>query len=116
MLIGGPDANRVTAKLAAKLPLRLSPDAIRIDGKEFKVKDAAVQMLYPHPLNSARYVWVFAGTSTNGMYFAEPNPYRRDDFDYLIMDGRSPGVQTDGDAARDERGVGHLRLQLALLR
>jgi dienelactone hydrolase len=103
MLIGGPEANKVSAKLAAKLPLRVSADAIRIDGKEFKVKDAAVQMLYPHPLNTARYVWIFAGTSTNGMYFTEPNPYRRDDFDYLVMDGRIPAFKQE--ATRLETNV-----------
>lgn len=90
MLIGGPEANKVTAKLAAKLPLRLSPNAIRIDGKDFQVKDAALQMLYPNPLNAARYVWVFAGTSANGMHHIDPNPERSDDFDYVIVDGRAP--------------------------
>jgi hypothetical protein len=93
MLIGGPEANKVTAKLAAKLPLRLSSNAIRIDGKDFKVKDAAVQMLYPNPLNAARYVWVLGGTSANGMYFIDVNPQRRDDFDYLIVDGRLPAFK-----------------------
>jgi dienelactone hydrolase len=93
MLIGGPEANRVSAKLAAKLPLRLTADSVRIDGKEFKVKDAAVQMLYPNPMNAARYVWLFAGTSTNGMFFTAPDPYRRDDFDYLVMDGRVPAFK-----------------------
>ncbi len=95
MLIGGPDANRVSARLSAKLPLRLSTNAIRIDGKEFKVGDAAVQMLYPNPMNAARYVWMFAGNSTKGMYYAEPSPQRRDDFDYLILDGRIPAFKQD---------------------
>ncbi len=93
MLIGGPEANKVSAKLAAKLPLRISPDAVRIDGKEFRVKDAAVQMLYPNPLNASRYVWLFAATSPGGMYFVEPSPFRRDDFDYLILDGRIPAFK-----------------------
>jgi hypothetical protein len=93
ILVGGPDDNRVSAKLAARLPLRLSADAIRIDGKEFKVKDAAVQMLYPNPMNAERYVWMFAGTSTNGMYFAELSPQRSDDFDFLVVDGRIPAFK-----------------------
>ena len=87
---------------------------MRIDGKEFKVKDAAVQMIYPHPLNAARYVWMFAGTSTNGMYFAEPSPLRGDDWDYIIMDGHIPAFKQAAYAPRDARRVGHLRLQLAL--
>jgi dienelactone hydrolase len=93
MLIGGPDANKVTAKLAAALPLRLSRDVVQIDGRKFEVKDAAVQMLYPNPRNAARYVMVFAGTSTKGMHFTDPNPYRRDDFDYVIIDGRVPAFK-----------------------
>jgi dienelactone hydrolase len=93
MLVGGPEANKVASRLASRLPLRLSPDAIRVDGKTFQVKDAGVQMLYPNPLNSSRYVWVFAGTSATGMYFTNPNPERRDDFDYVIMDGRAPAFR-----------------------
>jgi len=90
LLIGGPDANRVSARLAAKLPLRISGDIVRIDGKAFKAKDAAVQMIYPHPLNAERYVWMIAGTSTGGMYFAEASPYRTTAWDYVITDGRIP--------------------------
>jgi S-layer protein (TIGR01564 family) len=70
LLVGGPDANRVTRKLADRLPLRISVDRITIDGKDFAVKDAAVQMLYPNPLNPERYVWIAAGTSTDGLYSA----------------------------------------------
>jgi dienelactone hydrolase len=103
MLIGGPEANKVSAKLAAQLPLRLSTNAIRIDGKEFKVKDAAVQLLYPNPRNTSRYVWLFAATSPGGMYFVEPIPQRRDDFDYLIMDGRIPAFKQE--ATRLETNV-----------
>jgi hypothetical protein len=103
MLIGGPEANKVSAKLAAQLPLRLSTNAIRIDGKEFKVKDAAVQLLYPNPRNASRYVWLFAATSPGGMYFVEPSPQRRDDFDYLIMDGRIPAFKQE--ATRLETNV-----------
>jgi hypothetical protein len=87
MLFGGADANRVTAKFAAKLPLRISADAVRIDGKEFKVRDAAVQLIYPNPANAERYVWVFAGTSPGGMYFTEANPQRQMFWDYAIADG-----------------------------
>jgi len=90
MLIGGSDANRVSARLAAKLPLRLSPNAVHIDGKEFKTRDAGVQLMYPHPLNAARYVWIFTGTSANGMYQTEPSPFRRHDWDYVIVDGHIP--------------------------
>jgi enterochelin esterase-like enzyme len=90
LLVGGPDANRVTALLAAKLPLRIAKDGIAIDGKSFPVKDAGVQMIYPSPLNPERYVWIAAGTSADGMYFCGPNAQNLYDWDYIIVDGRIP--------------------------
>jgi len=89
MLIGGADANRVTAKFATKVPLRVTADSVRIDGREFKVRDAAVQMIYPSPANAGRYVWILAGTSPGGMYFTEPNPLRMLPWDYAVLDGRA---------------------------
>lgn len=94
LLVGGSDANAVTAKLAGKLPLRISADQITIDGKGFSVMDAAVQMIYPSPLNPERYVWIFAGTSTEGMYFGELNARSRyGDWDYVIVDGHIPAYK-----------------------
>ena len=90
LLVGGAEANKVTARLAAGIPLRISADRIAIDGKDFPVKDAALQMIYPHPLNADRYVWIAAGTSANGMYFNELNPQRLYDWDYVITDGLIP--------------------------
>lgn len=93
LLVGGPEANSVTSKLAAKLPLQISADQITIDGKVFPAKDAAVQMVYPNPLNPERYVWIVAGTSTNGMYFSQLNVNRTYDWDYIITDGHIPAFK-----------------------
>ena len=93
LLVGGAEANRVTARLAAGLPFRISTDRIAIGGRDFPVKDAALQMIYPHPLNAERYVWIAAGTSADGMYFNELNPQRLNDWDYIITDGLIPAYQ-----------------------
>ena len=90
LLFGGPGENAVTAKLASKLPVRLAPDGVRIDGRQYKVKDAAVQMLYPNPRNPERYVYLVAATSTHGMLHADPNVYNMVDWDYVIVDGHIP--------------------------
>jgi hypothetical protein len=90
LLVGGAEANRVTARLAAKVPLRIWKDRITIDGKAFAVQGAAVQMIYPNPLNAERYVWIAAGTSTDGMFFWESNPQVRYDWEYMITDGHMP--------------------------
>jgi hypothetical protein len=93
LLVGGPDANRVTAQLAARLPLQIAAERVTIDGKDFPAKNAALQMLYPNPLNPERYVWIVAGTSTDGMYFSDPNPQRLSDWEYTIVDGRIPAYK-----------------------
>ena len=93
LLVGGAEANRVTARLASGLPFRISADGIAIDGRDFPAKDAALQMIYPNPLNKERYVWIAAGTSTNGMYFNQLNPQNPYDWDYLITDGVIPAYQ-----------------------
>lgn len=90
LLLGGADANAVTARLASKLPVRITANEIVVDGKRFAVKDAALQMLYPNPSNSDRYVWLMAGTSTDGMFHIESSPFRLYDFDYGILDGHIP--------------------------
>jgi dienelactone hydrolase len=90
LLVGGPEANRATKKLAARLPLQIATERVVIDGKAFLVKDAAVQMIYPNPLNAERYVWVAASTSADGMYFCESSLQPRGDWDYVIRDGRFP--------------------------
>lgn len=94
ILMGGADANRVTAKLAKLLPLRVAADLVTIGGRQIRAQDAVVQMLYPNPRNSARYVWVIAGQSPTGMYNADVNLYRQYEWDYLISDGRLPGAGT----------------------
>lgn len=92
ILVGGADANAVTAKLAGKLPLKVTPDRVVIDGKVFMARDAAVQLLYPNPRNPARYVWLFASMSSTGMRAAAPSPFRLYEWDYIIDDGRIPAL------------------------
>ena len=96
LLIGGPDANRVTAQLASGLPLQIAKDRITIDGNVFRTSNAAVHMLYPNPRNGERYVWVVAGTSAEGMSLANLNPQARPDWDYVIADRRTAGSKQRG--------------------
>ena len=83
ILVGGPDANLVTKRLIGKLPLEISSDKVTIDGRAFPVQDAALKVVYPHPLNPDRYLLIIAGTSPAGMYFARRYP---DDVDFCISD------------------------------
>jgi len=98
ILVGGPEANAVTRMLIDRLPLQLDESSIAIDGHDFPARDAAVQMIYPHPLNSNRYVVVEAATSAAGMYHAGRLP---DDFDYCISDG----LRDDAEEGRPQEKV-----------
>ena len=51
LLLGGPDANAVSASMARVLPLKVTRDSVTLDGRRFIVNDAVVQMLYPNPRN-----------------------------------------------------------------
>lgn len=93
LLVGGADANLVTAKLAAQLPFQISSGQIAIDGKVFRARDAALQLIYPNPLNEQRYIMIVASTSAEGMYFNELNPQRLSGWDYCIADGHIPAYQ-----------------------
>jgi poly(3-hydroxybutyrate) depolymerase len=95
LLIGGPDANRVTRRLASRLPLHIDGRSVTIDGKRFEAVDAVVEMIYPSPAQPARYVTVVAATSTEGMYFWDPTSlwqmplgYPTQPLDWTIRDGR----------------------------
>ncbi|HTU66618.1 MAG TPA: prolyl oligopeptidase family serine peptidase [Steroidobacteraceae bacterium] len=106
LLLGGPDANRISARLAAKLPARVTRDAIEIDGRRFAARDAVAQVLYPHPGNDARYVLQVSPQSAAALRFWNPGAYWHAlngfpllHWDWTIADGRhvpiGPGLSPD---------------------
>ncbi|HEY5807012.1 MAG TPA: prolyl oligopeptidase family serine peptidase [Povalibacter sp.] len=72
VLIGGPDENAVTRRLASKLPFKITRDAITVDGRTWQATDSVLQMLYPSPVAPDRYVLVAAASSAEGMYLWKP--------------------------------------------
>jgi predicted esterase len=104
ILVGGPEENTVTRELWESLPLRIDGDDIIVDGKSFVSPDAAVQLVYPHPLNSDRYVQVIAATSPQGMFRAFDLPR---EYDFAIQDGRTlpSGEEASGEDLRVVSGT-----------
>ena len=84
VLYGGPEENAVTARLIKDMPLTIEPNRITIDGRAFEVTDAAIRMVYPHPLNADRKVTILAANSADAMYWGN----RLEDADFVIDDGR----------------------------
>ncbi len=103
ILLGGPDANALTRRLAKRLPLNVTRDAIEIDGKRWQVSDAVLPLIYPSPAAAHRYVLVVAGTSAQGMALWKPTIVEPSigvgliGTDWTIEDGRRPPPNTDVD-------------------
>jgi len=102
LLLGGPADNSVTAKLAAKLPLKVTGDSVTVDGRRFTATDAVAQMLYPHPQNDQRYLLLVQPTSAAGLRFWNPqqywhalNGFPMNFWDWTIVDGRH-AIQQSG--------------------
>lgn len=90
LLIGGPSENLIASELAGQLPLQVTPTRITIGTRAVSVHDAAVQLIYPHPLNADRYVLVRTATSPAGMKFCDKLSA---DLDFSIADGvKTPWV------------------------
>ncbi len=94
LLIGGPEDNLVTRRLADRLPLRIAAESVQLGGRTFPATDAVVQMLYPHPLNPDLYVSVVAGTSADGLFFWDPNDRNIWDWDFVIVDGKTMNIRS----------------------
>ncbi|HEX2949141.1 MAG TPA: NPCBM/NEW2 domain-containing protein [Armatimonadota bacterium] len=89
LLIGGPADNRVAQVLAERIPLKMTGNAITIDGHAFVARDAAVQMIYPNPYNPDRYVVIRGATSPTGMFFSD---YLLNDVDFCIVGSRAADI------------------------
>jgi len=62
VLFGLPETNELVARIAPKLPLRLSRTAVTLpDGKSFPVEGTGLVLTYPNPLAPYRYVLVCHG-------------------------------------------------------
>jgi len=62
VLFGLPEVNSVTARLAPKLPFRLSHDRIVLpDGRTFQSREVGLLLTYPNPLAPDRYILIYHG-------------------------------------------------------
>jgi poly(3-hydroxybutyrate) depolymerase len=87
LLIGGPDANSYTRRIAHALPLRISHEEITIGGRSFPVRNGRVELIHPNPLSPGNYVLVVAATSATGMQTWPPLDLRNATYDFVVEDG-----------------------------
>ncbi|WDI41101.1 prolyl oligopeptidase family serine peptidase [Bremerella sp. P1] len=61
VLFGDPGSNAVLAKIADKLPIQWSQNEVTVGGKTYKATENAPVLIYPNPLNPAKYVVINSG-------------------------------------------------------
>jgi pimeloyl-ACP methyl ester carboxylesterase len=61
ILWGDPQSNKVLARIADKLPIRWTQDSVTLGNRRFPAASHALVMIYPNPLNPAKYVVLNSG-------------------------------------------------------
>jgi pimeloyl-ACP methyl ester carboxylesterase len=61
VLFGDPGSNQLMARLVRRLPLKWTKETVTFAGKEFPAKECYPALIYPNPLNPARYVVLNTG-------------------------------------------------------
>jgi hypothetical protein len=100
VLFGDPSSNAVLAKIAAKLPIAWTADAIAAGERKFDAKHHALIAIYPNPLNPQRYVVLNSGPTFRE--YAQLNNARQVPMlpDWAVVDLRTPpGSQWPGKIA-----------------
>ncbi|HCC58826.1 MAG TPA: hypothetical protein DEQ47_16520, partial [Solibacterales bacterium] len=90
VLWGDPASNRLLARIADKLPIQWTGERIVVGSKSYPADRCALVMIYPNPLNPAKYVVL-----NSGVTFREAD-YRSNAWqvaklpDYAVIDTATP--------------------------
>jgi hypothetical protein len=69
VLFGDPGSNRVMARMLAKLPVQWTKETVSLGGQSFPASENFPALIYPNPLNPAKYVvWNSGLTITDREY------------------------------------------------
>jgi hypothetical protein len=63
VLWGDPGSNKVLARIADRLPIGWTKDAVVVSGTQFPSATHALVMIYPNPLNPKKYVVLNSGVT-----------------------------------------------------
>lgn len=89
VLFGDPGSNPWIAKVLAKLPVQWTRDAVTLGGQKYSAADHYPAMIFPNPLNPAKYVVINSGlTIEDREYRGDYGMPRLGDFAVLkVKDG-----------------------------
>ena len=90
VLWGDPRSNKVLARIADKLPVQWTADAVTLGTRKFPSATNAPVMIYPNPLNPKKYVVINSGMTMRE--YAESNNALQIAYlpDYAVVDLTTP--------------------------
>ena len=76
IFVGRDSENPTISEILKKLPVLITPDSVIADDKKYQGENAGCIMIYPNPLNTSKYILLFAPASelaanSMGKVFAE---------------------------------------------
>lgn len=77
VLFGDPGSNRWIAKLNGKLPVRWTRENVAFGSQSYAAADHLPALVYPNPLNPARYVVINTGLTIDDREYAGEYPMPR---------------------------------------
>jgi len=75
VLFGDPGSNEILKQIVDRLPVKWSPEAIQIGGQQWSAADHGLVMIYPNPLNPAKYVVLNSGHTFHEKDFRSSNAW-----------------------------------------
>ena len=63
IFVGRDSGNQAISEILKKLPVSITADSIIADDKKYQAENAGCIMIYPNPLNTSKYILLFAPTS-----------------------------------------------------
>jgi hypothetical protein len=90
ILWGDPQSNKVLARMADKLPIRWTRDFVTLGNRRFPAASHALVMVYPNPLNPAKYVVLNTGFTFREFAYSNNSLQIAMLPDYAVVDISTP--------------------------
>ena len=84
ILVGNEQTNSVLARMAPRLPIRVTSDGVRMGKQILSSPNVGARFIYPNPLDPKNYVMVVAGTTERSYKLARKLPSYLPD--YVVFD------------------------------
>jgi len=102
VLWGDPSSNKVLAKIADKLPIKWTAQSITVGDKSYDATKNAPVLIYPNPLNPAKYVVINSGFTFTQFGAASNSQQTPKLPDWAVLDmSVTPAQRIDGKGVVD---------------